>query len=212
VPFGLAFGLVAVEAGLSLAETVGFSAFVFAGSSQFAAVSVLDQGGTATAAVVAGLLLNLRSLAFGLALAPILTGRLWRRALGSQLMIDESAAVAAGQRDPRLAQRGYLVTGVAVFICWNLATLLGATAFSSAGSLVDSLGLDATIPAAFLALLWPRLADRSQRVVAVGGAVLAVGLTPLLPAGVVIIAAASAVVLGRPWRPVGFSPSREVPG
>lgn len=200
----------AVEAGLSLAQTMGFSTFVFAGSAQFAAVSVLDQGGSAAAAVAAGLLLNLRSLAFGVALAPILAGNVWRRALSSQLMIDESAAVAAGRRDRRSAHRGYLATGIAVFVSWNASTFLGATVFTSAGSLVESLGLDATIPAAFLALLWPRLADRPQRVVALGGAVLAVGLTPVLPAGVVIVVAAAAVVLGRPWRPAAFGPSRTV--
>jgi predicted branched-subunit amino acid permease len=71
---------------------------------------------------------------------------------------------------------------------------------SSSEELITDLGIDATIPAAFLALLWPRLRDGLQRLVAAAGALVAVVLVPVSPAGVPIIAAAAAVILAKPWR------------
>lgn len=200
-PFGLAFGVTAIDNGLTVVEAIGFSILVFSGSAQFAAVTVLGQGGTAAAAIGTGLLLNLRSLAFGLALAPALRGSRPWRALVSQLMIDESTAVATTQPDPRLRRYAFVVSGLAVFVTWNLATALGATAFSSAGSLVERLGIDATVPAVFLALLWPRIRQQPHTVIALAGATIALLAVPLAPAGVPILLAGSAVVLGRPWRP-----------
>ena len=199
-PFGVAFGVACSEAGLSVWDAIGFSTLVFSGSAQFAAVSVLADGGTAVAAVTSGLLLNLRSLAFGVAMAGALKGPVWWRALASQLMIDESTAVGSVQRTDALKRYGYLAGGIAVFVLWNLTTILGASVLSSSEQLIEDLGIDATIPAAFLALLWPRLVDPVQRLIAAVGAVVALALVPISPAGVPIIAAAGAVVLARPWR------------
>lgn len=199
-PFGVAFGVACVDAGLSTWQALGFSALVFGGSSQFAAVRVLGDGGTAAAAVVAGLLLALRSLAFGVVMAPDLHGPRWWRALVSQLMIDESLAVAGGQPSPALRRFGYLAGGLSVFVLWNTATVVGAVAFANAGDLVDRLGIDATIPAAFLALLWPRLAHPAQRAVAVLGALVAVALVPVAPPGVPVIASLAAVGVVRLWK------------
>lgn len=199
-PFGVAFGVACSEAGLSVWEAIGFSTLVFSGSAQFAAVSVLADGGTAVAAVTSGLLLNLRSLAFGVAMAGALKGPLWWRALTAQLMIDESTAVGSVQRTDALKRYGYLAGGIAVFVLWNLTTVLGVSVLSSSEQLIEDLGIDATIPAAFLALLWPRLADPTQRAIAAVGAIVALVLVPISPAGVPIIAAAGAVVLARPWR------------
>ena len=196
-PFGIAFGVACRRAGLSTLDALGFSALVFTGSAQFAAVSVLDDGGSAAAAVVAGLLLNLRSLAFGISLAPALEGPRWRRAVWSQLMIDESAAVASAQAERRWQRTGYLVTGLGVFVAWNAATVLGASILSEAGSLVTSLGIDATIPAAFLALLWPRLGAGRTRAAAALGALLAFLLVPVAPAGIPVVAAGAAVIVVR---------------
>ena len=138
-PFGLAFGVLCTQAGLHPVTALGFSVLVFTGSAQFAAVAVLGAGGTVTAAVVAGLLLNVRCLAFGLVMAPVFPRSRLRRAIMSQLMID------------------------------------------------------ATIPAAFLALVWPRLADPGQRRIAALGAVIALALVPVLPAGLPIIMSAAAI-------------------
>jgi predicted branched-subunit amino acid permease len=199
-PFGVAFGVVCAEAGLSVWQALGFSTLVFSGSAQFAAVSVLADGGAAVAAVTAGLLLNLRSLAFGVAMAGSLRGPVWWRALAAQLMIDESTAVGTVQATDALKRYGYLVGGLGVFVLWNLTTVLGVSVLSSSEELITDLGIDATIPAAFLALLWPRLHDREQCLVAAAGALVAVLLVPVSPAGVPIIAAAAAVILAKPWR------------
>jgi predicted branched-subunit amino acid permease len=199
VPFGVAFGVAAAGAGLHLVEAIGFSALVFTGSAQFAAVSVLADGGTVAAAVVSGLLLNLRSLAFGIVMAPALRGPWWWRALVSQLMIDESTAVASAQRELRWQRYGFLAGGLGVFVFWNVSTAVGAAALDSAGDLIEAAGIDATIPAAFLALVWPRLVDPTQRLVAALGAVIALVTAPLLPPGLPIIVASGAAVVARPW-------------
>ena len=196
-PFGLTFGAVAGASGLTVMETMGFSLFVFTGSAQFAAVAILGEGGAIGAAVSAGLLLNLRSLAFGILLAPDLRGPVWWRALVSQLVIDESTAVATVEEDSASRRWGFLAGGVAVFTLWNLSTLVGAAVISTAGDVIQRYGLDATIPAAFVGLLWPRMGESGQRRVALVGAAIALALTPFLPPGVVVVAAAAAVLAGR---------------
>lgn len=200
-PFGVAFGVAAQQAGLSPLQALGFSSLVFTGSAQFAAVGVLGDGGTAAAAVISGLLLNLRSLAFGVVMAPALQGPRWWRALVSQLMIDETTAVGSAQHDRRWQRYGYLAAGTGVFVCWNLSTLVGAVALAGTGDLITTAGIDATIPAAFLALVWPRLADPTQRLVAGGGALIALAGAPFLAPGLPVILAAVAALVARPWRP-----------
>lgn len=214
-PFGIVFGAAAATAGLSLLQAVGFSVLVFGGSSQFAAVEILGDGGSVASAAIAGLLLNVRSLAFGVIMAPALTGALWKRMLMSQVMIDESTAVgtAVGNSVEELPMRryGYLAGGIGVFVVWNATTIVGHAVFSGAGDLITDLGLDVAGPAAFLALLWPRLADRRQLSVAVGGAIVALLLVPFAAPGVPILASMVAVLavvgLARP-----VQASAEVPG
>lgn len=200
MPFGVAFGAACGEAGLSWAQALGFSTVVFTGSAQFAAVSVLADGGAVLAAVSAGVLLNLRSLAFGLVMAPALRGPWWWRALASQLMIDESTAVGTAGSTPAMRRHGYLVGGIATFVLWNTGTALGFLLSAGTGDLITRAGIDATIPAAFLALLWPRLRDTTERAVAAGGGALALLLTPFVAPGLPVILAGSAVLVARPWR------------
>lgn len=202
VPFGVAFGVAVRQGDMSVLDAVGFSALVFTGSAQFAAASVLADGGTVAAAVISGLLLNLRSLAFGLVMAPALRGPLWWRALVSQFMIDETTAVGSAQPERRWQRYGYVVTGVVLFTFWNASTLAGASVLGGADTLIETAGIDATIPAAFLALLWPRLTDPTHRLVAVVGALIALLAAPVLPPGVPVIAAGLAVIVVRPWRAV----------
>lgn len=197
VPFGLAFGALAIEAGLQVWQAAGFSLAVFAGSGQFAAVSVVGEGGSAAAAIAAGLLLNVRSLVFGVVMAPDLGGPVWRRALHAQLMIDEAIAVASTGRTSRQRRYGYIAGGLAVFVLWNASTVVGAALAKGLGDLIGELGLDATIPAAFLALVWPRLSDATQRRAAIGGVAVALVAIPLLPPGLGILAAALGVLAAR---------------
>ncbi|MEC7530688.1 MAG: AzlC family ABC transporter permease [Actinomycetota bacterium] len=198
-PFGLAFGALCAESGVGVWEALGFSSLVFGGSSQFAAVSVLADEGTVIAAVTAGLLLNLRSLAFGVSMAPSLKGSLLWRAGVSQLMIDESTAIGSSQSTHELRRYGYLWGGLSVFVLWNATTLIGVSVLSEAESLITDLGIDATIPAAFLGLIWNKLENAKHRTVALIGAITALILIPITPAGIPVIAAASAIIWVRPW-------------
>ena len=198
-PFGLAFGALCAESGVGVWEALGFSSLVFGGSSQFAAVSVLADDGTVIAAVTAGLLLNLRSLAFGVSMAPSLKGSLLWRAGVSQLMIDESTAIGSSQSTHELRRYGYLWGGLSVFVLWNATTLIGISVLSEAESLIRDLGIDATIPAAFLGLIWNKLENAKHRTVALIGAITALILIPITPAGIPVIAAASAIIWVRPW-------------
>ena len=198
-PFGLAFGALCAESGVGVWEALGFSSLVFGGSSQFAAVSVLADDGTVIAAVTAGLLLNLRSLAFGVSMAPSLKGSLLWRAGVSQLMIDESTAIGSSQSTHELRRYGYLWGGLSVFVLWNATTLIGVSVLSEAESLIRDLGIDATIPAAFLGLIWNKLENAKHRTVALIGAITALILIPITPAGIPVIAAASAIIWVQPW-------------
>ena len=198
-PFGLAFGALCAESGIGVWEALGFSSIVFGGSSQFAAVSVLADAGTIIAAITAGLLLNLRSLAFGVSMASSLNGPfLWRAGI-SQLMIDESTAIGSAQDTHELRRYGYMWGGLSVFVLWNTTTLIGVSVLSDAESLITDLGIDATIPAAFLGLIWNKLEDGVHRTIALLGSLLALILIPFTPAGIPIIAAASSIFYVRPW-------------
>jgi predicted branched-subunit amino acid permease len=198
-PFGLAFGALCAESGIGVWEALGFSSIVFGGSSQFAAVSVLADDGTVIAAITAGLLLNLRSLAFGVSMAPSLKGSLLWRAGVSQLMIDESTAIGSSQATHELRRYGYLWGGLSVFVLWNTTTLIGVSVLSEAESLITDLGIDATIPAAFLGLIWNKLENANHRAVAFIGAITSLILIPFTPAGIPVIAAASAIIWVQPW-------------
>jgi 4-azaleucine resistance transporter AzlC len=186
--YGISYGVLAVGAGMTVAQTCSMSVLVFTGASQFAVVGVLGAGGGGLAAIAPALLLAARNGLYGLALVPVLRGRPLSRALQSQLIIDESTAMARAQPERISAHRAFLATGVSVFVFWNLGTLAGALLGGSLGD-PHALGLDAMFPAAFLALLAPQLSRPAVRTAAIYGAVVAVVLVPFVPAGVPIAAA-----------------------
>lgn len=192
--YGLSFGAISTTAGLSLPQTSALSLLMFTGASQFALVGVLAAGGGALAAAATATLLGSRNAFYGLRLASVLDIRGPRRLLAAQLVIDESSAMSVLREDQRAARLAFWATGASVFVLWNLATMLGAI---GTRSLADPtvLGLDAAAPAAFLALLAPRLRERSTWASSAGAAALALTLTPLVPAGVPILAAAALIVL-----------------
>lgn len=202
--YGAAFGAAADAAGLTTWQAVTMSLLMFTGASQFALVGVLGAGGSALAAVGSALLLGTRNTVYGVRLVPLLRPRgVLPRAATAHWVIDETTALAIAAPDRKLARLAFLVGGASIFLTWNLTTVIGALG-AAALSGAALAALDAVVPAAFLALLWPRL-RRSfpeagvQLRVAVGGAVVALALTPVVPAGVQVIAAVVAVVLaGRP--------------
>ena len=191
--FGASFGVLATTAGLSLPQACVMSILVFTGASQFAVIGVLGSGGTLGSALGSALLLAARNAAYGVAMAPTLTRRsLGRRLLAAQLVIDESTAMATAQSGRRAREQAFWTTGIAVFVCWNLGTVLGAVAGDAIGD-PEALGLDAAFPAGFVALAVPHLRTRQGRVAAVCGTAIALALIPLAPAGVPIVAAALGV-------------------
>lgn len=169
---------------------------MFTGASQFALVGVLGAGGGLLAAVATALLLGARNTLYAVSLRPFLVPpghqrAPWWKTLGrAQLTIDESTAMAIryDEGTPQ-ARHAFWATGLAIFALWNLGTLIGAL---GAAALDDprTLGLDAAVPAGFIALLWPRLRDRSAIALALASAAVAVALVPLLQPGLPVLAAA----------------------
>ncbi|MBB6121421.1 AzlC family ABC transporter permease [Nocardiopsis algeriensis] len=193
---GLAFGTAAVAAGLSPAQAVFTSVFMFTGASQFALVGVVSGGGSLVAGVLGALLLGARNTLYGLRLADLLGWRGARRALAAHGVIDETAAVALAQPDRESARLAFGTTYLVLGGFWWLTTLVGALATEQISD-ISAFGLDAVGPAIFLGLLWPRLREGGPRtwLIAGLGAGLALAATPLLPSGVPVLLAASAALI-----------------
>ncbi|PWW21127.1 putative branched-subunit amino acid permease [Geodermatophilus normandii] len=202
--YGVAFGAAADAAGLDPWQALAMSLLMFTGASQFALVGVLGAGGGGAAAIGSALLLGTRNTVYGVRLAPLLAPRGLLRRLGlAHWVIDETTALAVAAPDRGLARLGFLTGGATIYAVWNTTTLVGALGAGALGETAQA-ALDAVVPAAFLALLWPRLWPGAEepavaRRVALGGAVVALALTPFVPAGVQVVTAVVAVALaGRP--------------
>ncbi|MDX6283530.1 MAG: hypothetical protein QOH03_4601 [Kribbellaceae bacterium] len=196
---GLSYGAISVGGGLQLWVPVALSLLVFAGASQFLFVGIVAAGGSPIAATIAGLLVNTRHVAFGLALSDVIGGG-WRRLPGSHLMTDENVAFALGQDEVRQKRAAYWACGIGIFVCWNIGVVIGA----AAGSVIadtDVFGLDAAFPAVLLALVLPALRDRSTRIAAGVGVVVALAATPFLPAGLPVLFALVGLLFYRAEKP-----------
>ena len=193
---GASFGVLARTAHLDAAAAIVMSATTFAGSAQVAAVSVLGGGGGIAAAVVAALLLNARYAPIGISIAQSFRGSVLRRLAESQLVVDESWALAGGGTK-QFDKRVFLTVGLMLWVAWTGGTAAGALLGSAIGE-PSALGLDGAFAALFVALLATQLGDRRRVAAAAGGAVIAAALIPSAPAGVPIIAATAAVLVG--WR------------
>jgi 4-azaleucine resistance transporter AzlC len=192
--FGASFGILARAADFERLATVVMSATTFAGSAQFAVVSTLDSGGSVAAAIVAAILLNARYAPMSVSVAPVFGGSRRRRLVESQLIVDESWVLS--RRPDGIFDRRILVgAGLVLYVAWVGSTAVGALAGEAIGD-PARLGLDAAFPALFLALLVPQLTSRRALATAVIAAGLAFVLIPLTPAGIPIIAASAACLLG----------------
>jgi len=179
---------------IGAAAAIAMSFIVYAGSAQFTAVSTLAAGGTAGASVIAGLLMNARFLPMGIAAAPSLKGGRLRRAAEGQAVIDASWAIASdgeGHFDRELLIGATIPQAFA----WWAGTALGALGGSLLGD-PKTLGLDAVFPAFFLALLVNELRNRRAMAAAAIAATLALLLIPRVPAGIPVVAASVAALLG----------------
>jgi 4-azaleucine resistance transporter AzlC len=193
--FGVSFGVLSASTGgMGALPAVVMSASTFAGSAQFAAASIIAGGGQPIAAIVAALLLNARYVPIGVSVAGVLAGGPLRRFAKAQLIVDESWAIAA-RRDGGFDADRLIGAGIVLWLAWVGGTVLGAVGGEALGD-PAALGLDAAFAALFLALLVPQLRSRSAWSAAIGGAAIALVLVPFTPAGVPIIAAAAAALIG----------------
>jgi 4-azaleucine resistance transporter AzlC len=184
--YGAAFGAAGVTAGFSILQTCLLSILIFSGASQFAVVGIMGAGGAAISAIATATLLGFRNTLYGLQMAPILKVKGFKRVIAAQITIDESTAVATLQDNDEDRKRGFYLTGIGVYIFWNLFTFLGALGASAIGD-PSVWGLDAAVPAAFLGLIWPRLKNKVQFLVSGIAIAWALLLTPVTPAGIPII-------------------------
>ena len=205
LPFGVAVFAIAVSFGVLARPVMGavapivMSIVVFSGAAQFGALAILAAGGGTGAAIAAGVLLNARYLAMGLALAPSLRGRPMSRAAFALAVVDASWAAASngdGTFDP------WYMVGATVpqYPAWVLGTVVGVLAGSALGD-PRALGLDALFPAFFVGLLFEEMRGRRKLAAAGGGAGIALALTPLAPPGLPILAAAVAALAASRMRP-----------
>ena len=184
--YGAAFGAAGVTAGFSILQTCLLSILLFSGASQFAVVGIMGAGGAAISAIATATLRGFRNTLYGLQMAPILKVKGFKRVLAAQITIDESTAVATLQDNDEDRKRGFYLTGIGVYVFWNLFTFLGALGASAIGD-PSVWGLDAAVPAAFLGLIWPRLKNKIQFLVSGVAIAWALLITPVTPAGIPII-------------------------
>jgi predicted branched-subunit amino acid permease len=192
--YALSFGAISTAAGLSLLQTCALSLLMFTGASQFALVGVVGAGGSVWAGAATAALLGSRNALYGVRLSSLLDGRGRRRALAAHFVIDETTAMAIARESVPESRLAFWATGLAVFALWNLGTLIGALATHA---LPDPrlLGFDAAPPAAFLALLAPRLRAREPMAIALAAGVVALVYLPFVPAGVPLLIVALLVAL-----------------
>lgn len=196
--YGISFGALSVTAGFDLWQTMALSILMFSGGSQFAFVAVFATGGLASlpAAITSAWLVGVRNGFYALSQAPIIGPRGMMKVLAAQLTIDESTAVSASRDSLDEKKKGFWLTGISVFIFWNLATVLGALI---GGLLSDPkvFGLDAAAAAALFALVWPRIQKSVGALIAATSIVLSVIFSLVLPSGFPVLASAGiAVALG----------------
>jgi branched chain amino acid efflux pump len=194
--FGVSFGVLARASGIGSAPAIVMSATTFAGSAQFAIASILGAAGGVVSAIVAAILLNARYAPISVSVAPVFVGGPVRRLLESQLIVDESWAMSR-REDGRYDRKLLVGGGLVLFACWVGGTVIGVLAGDALGDPAD-VGLDAAFPALFLAILVTQVHDRLALAAAVLGGLISLVLLPIAPAGVPIVAAAGACLLG--WR------------
>ena len=195
--YGISFGALAVAAGLSVWQALAMSVLMFTGASQFAFVGVVGAGGAPAAALTTAALLGLRNGLYGVQINRLARPHGLRKAVMAHVTIDESMATCTAQDDPSEQRRGFWTAGVGTWVLWSVFTLLGALTGEVIGD-PKRWGLDGAAIAAFIGLLWPRLANRDAWAVAVLCGLVTLLVTPWLPGGIPILVAA-VVAAGLGW-------------
>ena len=195
--YGISFGALAVTNGFSFAQAQVLSLGLFSGASQFAVIGIMAAGGSAVAAVATSSLLGVRNGLYAFSLARVLKLKGIKKVFASQITIDESTAMSiANNDDEEMSRWAFWATGISVFVFWNIATAIGAFGASFVAD-PKSLGLDAAVGAAFLALLWPRFINKENRTAGVFAGILALFLTPFVQPGLPVLACVLiAIIMG----------------
>jgi predicted branched-subunit amino acid permease len=194
-PFGLSFGAVSVEAHLNLIQVCVLSLVLFSGASQFALVSIIGAGGSYLSAVSTALLLGVRNGLYGARINALLRPSGWRRLVMAEVTIDESTAMAVSEAPSGHSARAFWSTALTVYVLWNVSTIIGALVGNALGSPATT-GLNVAGPAAFIALLAPRLTSVRMRLAALGSGVIALLTVPVVPVGApILIGGLTAVAL-----------------
>ncbi len=188
--YATSFGAISISSGLTGWQTMVLSLLMFTGGSQFGLVGVVAGGGSAWAGAATAVMLGARNAFYGLRLSGVLGAGGWRRFLVAHLVIDESSAMSMGRESPRASRLGFYATGLSLFLCWNVGTAVGVVGASALSS-PRVLGLDAAVPAVFLALLAPRLRGREPWAVSLAAGLIAIVATPLVPPGIPVLLAAA---------------------
>jgi predicted branched-subunit amino acid permease len=191
VPFGLVFGVLGIASGLSPLQTILMSSIVFGGASQ---VVFAQLWATGTSPLIVGssvAVINLRHMLYSAAVAKYLRplSLRWRIILG-YLLTDEAFAISIKRFEttdrPELAHYYLLGSGLTLWVCWQIATVIGVMA---GATIPDELNLGFAIPLTFMALVLPNLRRVSDIAAATSAALVAL-FGQALPWNVWIIAAA----------------------
>ena len=196
--YGISFGAIAASSGFSILQTQVLSLLLFTGASQFAYVGVLGAGGSVLSGLATASLLGVRNGLYGMRIAQLTRPAGWQKLFFAQITIDESTALANKyDQSHDTARWAFLAAGLSVYVFWNIATLTGALLATSVGD-PKTFGLDAAIGAGFFALVAPRLNSRLNKLLALAAVLVALALTPLLTAGLPVLATALvAIVLAK---------------
>jgi predicted branched-subunit amino acid permease len=200
MPFGMLFGVVATEAGLTSVQTMAFSSVVFAGAAQFTALQMMAEDAPFLIVVATALAVNLRMAMYSASLA-VWLGRapLWKRALIAYVNVDQSYAVSMNrfedEPDLSLSQRiGFFFGAVTpVYPMWVVATGLGIWL---GDTIPDWLALDFAVPICFLAIIAPMMRTLAHMVSAVASIILALVFSGLPYNLGLLVAAAVAMIVG----------------
>ena len=200
VPFALLFGVVGIEAGLSMAQTMSFSVLVIAGASQFAALQLMLENAVIGFVLLAALAVNLRMAMYSAALAPHLgAAPFWQRALVGYLNFDQSymASIAKYEDNPQMtlqAKVAYFL-GVALVISplWCVFTYIGARLGATVPADIE---IAFILPIAFLSMVAPMLKSLAHVAAAFVSLIVAISLAGLPAGSGLLIAAVCAMLTG----------------
>lgn len=197
-PFGLIYGVLAVNSGLSAAAAQSMSWIVFAGSSQFLAAKLVHDAVPGMVIVLTIAVVNLRHVLYSASMAPYLKqlSRWWKLLL-AYLLTDEAYAISIRhyetERASSLNHWFFLGTGLALWSTWQASTALG---IAIGRTLPPEWPLDFALPLTFIAIVVPMLRDRPALAAAVSAGGIAL-FTHLLPFNLgLIISALVGIMIG----------------